>query len=172
VVDALAQVATEVVAVGRADTVAGVPTLPDLRPGRLGPLAGLETSLVYGGDRDVLLVAVDQPFLVAATLRSLVALPGEAVVPVAGDVPQVTCAVYRSPCLAAVRAIVATSPNPRLQEVLHRVATRLVPEEEWRRWGEDGRSWCSIDTPEALARAETAYLSSPGAAGGDYAPAS
>ena len=34
--------------------------------------------------------------------------------------------------------------------ILDRVDTTTVEPEEWRSWGEDGRSWFSVDTPEAL----------------------
>jgi len=148
VVEAAAEVGEPLI-IGR--SIAGQPVtmIPDLRPGRLGPLAGLETALTWALDRDVALVAVDQPFLRPATLKALLALPGDAVVPVAGDRMQVTCAVYRSPCLARVGSIL-DEDRRSLHQLVGEVSTHLVDEAAWRAWGEDGRSWFSVDTPERL----------------------
>jgi hypothetical protein len=38
-----------------------------------------------------------------------------------------------------------------IQSLLDRVSFRAVTPETWVPWGEDGRSWFSVDTPEALA---------------------
>jgi molybdopterin-guanine dinucleotide biosynthesis protein A len=129
---------------GRSDTI------DDLRPGRLGPLAGLESALVHGAGRDVLLVAVDQPFLRAETLTRLAELGGDAVLPVDDGWEQVTCAVYRQAFLPAVRAALDAETDLSILTILDRARTTKVGPEEWRSWGEDGRSWFSVDTPEAL----------------------
>ncbi len=39
-----------------------------------------------------------------------------------------------------------------LQTLLDTAAVDDVPEADWRRWGEDGRSWFSVDTPEDVDR--------------------
>lgn len=134
---------------------AGIPVLDDLRPGRRGPLAGLEAALVRGGG-PVVLVAVDQPYVRAETLEGLLALDGDAVVPVDAGHPQVTCAVYRRTCLPAVQALLDDADGANLRGVLARVETTRVEEATWRGWGEDGRSWFSVDDPirldEALRR--------------------
>lgn len=122
----------------------------DVRPGRRGPLAGLETALQHAQGRDVGLVAVDQPFLRADTLQRLFAVDGDAVVPVDEGWDQVTCAVYREPCLAMARSAFDTGGDRSLQHLVHAVDAGRVDPPVWRSWGEDGRSWYSVDTPEAL----------------------
>ncbi len=125
-------------------------TIDDLRPGRLGPLAGLESALVHAAGRDVVLVAVDQPFLRADTLTRLVELAGDVVLPIDDGWEQVTCAVYRKPFLPAVREALDAETDLSILAILDRVDTIRVEPHEWRGWGEDGRSWFSVDTPEAL----------------------
>lgn len=41
----------------------GVPVLPDIWPGQMGPLAGIHAALQHAGSGDVLLVPVDAPVL-------------------------------------------------------------------------------------------------------------
>lgn len=140
----------DVVVVGRVPSD-GIDGIPDLRVGTLGPLAGLEAALVHAEGRDVILVAVDQPFVRADTLSRLHQTRGDAVVPVDGGWQQVTCAVYREACLPIVRAALDDGELSILA-ILDRMATiTLVEQDEWGSWGEDGRSWFSVDTPEALA---------------------
>ena len=98
----------------------------------------------------MVLVAADQPMVAPGTLRRLVELPGEAVVPV-DVVRQTTCAVYRTACHPALDRLAATDPGPSLQRLLDEVAVTEVDEATWRSWGEDGRSWRGVDTPEDLA---------------------
>ncbi len=118
-------------------------------PGLAGPVAGLLAAFRRLPGRDVLLVAADQPMVAPATLRRLLDEPGDAVVPV--DVArQTTCAVYRHACYPALERLVASVPTHRLQRLLDQVATSEVGPARWRRWGEDGRSWRSIDTPDEL----------------------
>lgn len=134
----------------------GIPCTADLRPGRLGPLAGLEAALTWASGRDVVLVAVDQPFLRSQTVVHLLDEPGDAVVPDAGGWLQVTCAVYRSACLPEVRGSLDAGGRSLLA-LLDRVETRVVEQPTWRGWGEDGRSWFSVDTPNRLAEGLARY---------------
>ena len=152
VVAAVAQVTADHVVVGRDAPLAGVPAVPDDRPARRGPLAGLATALRVAAGRDVLLVAVDQPLVRPDTLRNLLALTGGAVLPVAGGVRQVTCALY--PAEWAAEAAQEDEDGGSIQSLLDRMPVREVPPDEWRAWGEDGRSWLSVDSPDDLARAE------------------
>jgi len=110
-------------------------------PGIRGPLAGLRAGLALG--EDLLLVAVDQPWLRPGTLQKLANLEGT-VVPIEDEVRQVTCARYGAD-LAPVAAAAAS-----LQELLDRVTFVAIEDTEWRSWGEDGRSWYSVDDEEAL----------------------
>ncbi len=122
---------------------------PDLRPGGLGPLAGLETALAAAAGRDVVLLGVDQPFLRPETLEHLLAISGDAVVPFDEGWEQVTCAVYREGCLQTV-SLALDQGERSIITVLDDLDTVLVGPEHWRSWGEDGRSWFSVNTPEAL----------------------
>lgn len=148
VVSAAAVVGDPVVIGPTEDTsgLAAIPAIPDIRPGRLGPLAGLEAALEYAAGREVALIAVDQPFVQPATLDHLLSLPGDAVVPHADDRHQVTCAVYRPACLEPTREALDRGARSLL-DLLHQISATVVDEATWTRWGEDGRSWFSVDHP-------------------------
>ena len=142
--------------IGDVVVVGGAPSdewqrLADLRSGRLGPLAGLESALVHAAGRDVVLLGVDQPFVRAETLLRLGEISGDAVVPVDEGWEQVTCAVYREGFLPVVRAALDAGHDLAIHHLLGRVDTTRVERTEWAAWGEDGRSWYSVDSPEALA---------------------
>lgn len=140
----------EVLAVGRTDPVAGVPAIADETPGH-GPAVGLLTALRRAAGRPVFLAATDQPLLRSDTVIAMLGLEGPAVVPLTGGTRQVLCAVYRQDCLEPLAQLVAADPSPSLQTLLDGLDFRAVTEVEWRGWGEDGRSWRSIDTPDELA---------------------
>jgi len=151
---AVTAVVADVLVVGREGTLAGLRAVPDRTGAGPGPLGGLVTALAETGT-GVLLVAVDQPLVAPATLRALIDLhsrdPGAAVVPVEDGVPQVTCAVY--PQSWAEEAGGEAAAGGSIRSLLGRLPHRVVDEDEWRGWGEDGRSWLSIDTPADLAAA-------------------
>lgn len=138
----------DTVVIGKSE-VAGASAAPDLRPGPLGPLAGLETAFAIADGRDVVLLAVDQPFVRGRTLRELLSLEGDAVVPVDLNTMQVMCAVYREACRPHVSRLLDEGRRAPAA-VIDAVATRLVRREEWESWGEDGRSWFSVDTRDDL----------------------
>lgn len=123
-----------------------------------GPLAGVATALTRAGSDRVLVVAVDQPFVRTETLRSLLEVASELpVVPVdATGSRQVTCSVY--PTSIADAAIDEAANGGSVQTLLDRVSFRPVPADEWSAWGEDGRSWFSVDTDEDLAIGTGRYL--------------
>jgi molybdopterin-guanine dinucleotide biosynthesis protein A len=151
---ALGEVPAEVIVVGRQESLPGLRCVPDDWPGR-GPLGGLATLLLRTGG-PLALVAVDQPFVRPDTLRHLLELTDgdQAVVPVDGA-RQVTCAVY--PASSREEAVHELERGGSLRSLLERLAVREVLPKEWRTWGEDGRSWFSIDTPEALRLGEVRY---------------
>lgn len=152
VADALAPVTSRVVVVGRTGPLAGLPGVPDRFPDRRGPLAGLDAAF-RSSRGDVLLVGVDQPLVRAATLRRILAIDGgDAIVPVADGIPQTTCALYRGSC-APSAARLLTGSGGSLRRLIDDAETILVEPDEWRGWGEDGRSWYSIDDPSNLERA-------------------
>jgi molybdopterin-guanine dinucleotide biosynthesis protein A len=151
VASALESGGCRVAAIGRSDHPAGVASVDDSPSGRRGPVAGLATALRIAGGAPVVLVGVDQPFLRASTVERLLSLTGgDAVVPVAAGSRQATCAVFWPNCGAIVADLLGGSSDPSLQAVLDRVPLREVTDDEWRQWGEDGDSWWSVDTPEAL----------------------
>jgi molybdopterin-guanine dinucleotide biosynthesis protein A len=121
-----------------------------------GPLAGIATALGRSTDDQVLVVAVDHPFAREDTLAGMAAMAGDIpVVPVDRDgVRQVTFAVY--PRQVTAPAIEEAASGGSIQSLLDRVSFRAVTPDEWSAWGEDGRSWFSVDDPsgveEGLAR--------------------
>jgi molybdopterin-guanine dinucleotide biosynthesis protein A len=138
VLKALGEVSDRVVVAGRSEGRAGYEGIGD-PPGLVGPLAGILAALGLG--EDILVVAVDQPWVRTETLRALAGMEGT-VVPMDGGVRQVTCARYSAGITVAARSI---------QHLLDQVPYRSVEEQEWRTWGEDGRSWYSADDETALA---------------------
>lgn len=149
VVAALSAVCPEVVAAGR-ERLGELPGVPDAVGGQAGPLAGLVGVAQRHPDRPLLLVAVDQPWVRTETLRRLSGLLGDRpVAPVADGVRQTTCAAY--PAGLGELARKELEAGGSLQSLLDRTSFDPVVEEEWRRWGEDGRSWFSADTPVRLA---------------------
>lgn len=146
---ALGEVCERVVTVGRSEPVAGMEAYADPGGRYQGPLAGLVAALRHAEGGWVALVAVDQPWVDPTTISRLAeratSLP---VVPVDGGVRQTTCAVY--PATVLEEATEELEAGGSIQSLLDRVAFDPVVEEEWRSWGEDGRSWFSADTPEAI----------------------
>jgi molybdopterin-guanine dinucleotide biosynthesis protein A len=125
-----------------------------------GPLAGIATALSRTTTDRVVLVAVDHPYVRSDFLGKLAGIESHLpVVPVdETGIRQVTCAIY--PKAIASAAVEEASAGGSIQTLLDRVSFRPVTPQEWRIWGEDGRSWFSVDTPEALDHGETAYPSS------------
>lgn len=124
-----------------------------------GPLAGLATALNRTTCDQMLLVAVDHPFVTTDTLRQLVGLTSDLpVVPVdEHGVRQVTCAVY--PKSIAAAATEEATNGGSMQSLLDRVSFLAVSPEQWRGWGEDGRSWFSADDQDALSEGIVHYTS-------------
>ncbi|HEY6629653.1 MAG TPA: molybdenum cofactor guanylyltransferase [Acidimicrobiia bacterium] len=127
----------------------GMECWPDDLPAR-GPLGGIASALSRMEDDHLLVVAVDQPFVRTETLARLGDLKSEmTVVPVdALGVRQVTCAVY--PKSIAEVAMEEAQAEGSMQSLLDRVSFQAVTPETWASWGEDGRSWFSVDTPASL----------------------
>jgi molybdenum cofactor guanylyltransferase len=149
--DRLLHVCDAVVVAGRPEGLSGVPGLADPSPDRLGPLAGLAAALEWVDRGHVLLVATDQPWIREETLRALIDRAQDlAVVPVDHDgIRQTTCALYPTSMLPV--ALDEMYAGGSIQSTLDRTAFVPVNPDEWRSWGEDGRSWFSADTVEAVA---------------------
>lgn len=141
---ALSAVCDDVVASGGG--AAGLEVIPD--PDELrhhGPIVGI-VAVLQRFDTPVLAVGVDQPWVRVASLAELAArCDDRPVVPVDGGARQVTCAVYTPSFLSAAAAAQAAGS---IQSALDHAAHDLV--EDWSRWGEDGRSWFSVDADEDI----------------------
>lgn len=144
-----------VVMVGRRRGVAGLEAIPDLQPGQAGPLSGLQTALdVFGCP--VVAVAVDQPLVRSETLDRLAerAANNETAVCV-DERPQVTCAAYSPDCLDEATRILRSGGS--IQQMLRSVPWTRIEQKVWSSWGEDGRSWFSMDSQDAIVAAERRY---------------
>ena len=145
VTSALSEVCTDLVVIGRRGELNGIPCVPDDHPGRLGPAAGVATALRVADGRAALVVAVDQPFLRTETLRKLVMEPLTTVPH--DQVLQIACALYSADASQSISDAVERG-LPLWKAI--RDTARIVEKDEWQTWGEDGRSWFSVDTPEKL----------------------
>ncbi|MCP4304849.1 MAG: molybdenum cofactor guanylyltransferase [bacterium] len=150
---ALAAAGLDLLVVGRAHAPGGFPAIADIADIGGGPAVGLLTAFRHRPDNDVLLVAVDQPQIRSTTIIGILSQAGDAVVPIDSGHPQVTCALYRRETHAAVERAIAAG-RMKLRRILDDVDTNYVTEPTWASWGEDGRSWMSLDTPEAVRTAE------------------
>lgn len=122
-----------------------------------GPLAGIATALSRIASGDVLVVAVDHPYVRSETLQALASFDSDLpVVPVdQSGMRQVTCARY--PHSIAEAAAEEAAGAGSIQTLLDRVSFQPVTPDQWSKWGEDGRSWFSVDSPEALTEAEARF---------------
>ncbi len=150
---ALGEATNRVVVAGRPTSLSGIAGLSDPIAGRIGPLAGLSAALKEAADSHaeaVILVAVDQPFVRPETLRRLIeGYDGAAVVPVAEGVRQVTCSLY--PAGWQAEAMAELEAGGSIQSLVDRMPHTEVSPAQWAAWGEDGRSWFSVDDVESLA---------------------
>ena len=143
---AVSQVVSEVLVVGREEAGA-VPAVPDALPGGRGPSAGIVTALMAAKGRSIVVVGVDQPWVRPDTLAAILSVRPQPAVPLDHQY-QVTCAAYPASSLSR---LAATAREKRsLQPEVPLLGGTVIPPERWRSWGEDGRSWFSVDTPEDL----------------------
>ena len=135
---------------------AGARRVPDLRPGRQGPLAGIEAGLLSARHRAVLVVAGDMPFLagdLAGYLLGLLSDDVPAVVPDFWGRPHPLCAAYGREIQPAVSAALDRGVRP-VRELLEALpGVRYVREEELRRFGDPHLLLTNVNSPEDLERA-------------------
>lgn len=149
VYQALSQITEEVVVAGREEARDGITAIPDRGVAHQGPLAGLASARAAHPKAVLVVVAVDQPWVRAETLRELVSLAsGLPVLPVEDGIRQTTCAVYPAAVLDGIDEELAAGGS--IQSLLDRVSFLPVTDDEWSGWGEDGRSWYSADTMAAI----------------------
>ncbi len=160
---ALAFNCDEILVVGDAKSEGYVPAgalhVPDLRPGRQGPLAGIEAGLLAARHRPVFVAAGDMPFLTGDLVGYLLGLLSggvPAVVPDFGDTLHPLCAAYEREVRPAVS--VALDRGVRaVRELLENLPdVRYVREGELRRFGDPNLLLTNVNSPEDLARARRA----------------
>lgn len=134
----------------------GVPLVADRVPGR-GPAAGLDAGLRAVQAGSAVVVACDMPFLNTNLLRRLIAELGsfDAVVPVCGGRRQPLHAVYSRSCLPALDQILEAGGS--LNDLLARVRTRVLAEEEVWRIDPDGLSCTNVNDPLEWERVQSLW---------------
>jgi molybdopterin-guanine dinucleotide biosynthesis protein A len=152
---ALAPRCDEILVVGGC-APAGARHVPDLRPGRQGPLAGIEAGLLAARHRAVFVAAGDMPFLtgdLAGYLLGLLSGDVPAVVPDFGGSLHPVCAAYGH----EVRPIVSAALDRgrrSVRELLEDLpGVRYVRQEELQRFGNPVLLLTNVNSPEDLDRA-------------------
>ena len=159
----------EVLVVGGGDAAPLPPRarrVPDLRPGAMGPLAGIEAGLRAARHRHVFVAAGDMPFLSEGLVRSLLGLlaqrPVPAAVPLWGARIHPLCAAYdRDAVLPEVEAALDRGVRA-VREVVEGLEGALYVEEgRLRAFGDTERLLMNVNTPEDLARARAMLREEP-----------
>ena len=134
----------------------GYPLVGDEEPGA-GALPGLRTALRAATGDLLIVVACDMPFLNVGLIRHQVALAATAdvVVPRWEDRLQTMHAVYRrEPVLAAVENAL-TAGKKRMISFYDELQVRIVEPDDMAEFGDVGRSFFNVNTPEELVIAES-----------------
>ena len=157
---ALASRCSEIlVAGGGGYAPAGARCISDLRPGRQGPLAGIEAGLLAARHRAVFVAAGDMPFLtgdLAGYLLGLLSDDVPAVVPDSGSRLHPLCAAYGREVRPAVSAALDRGIRP-VRELLEALSgVRFVRQGELRRFGNPDLLLTNVNSPEDLERARKA----------------
>jgi molybdopterin-guanine dinucleotide biosynthesis protein A len=120
----------------------------------VGPLGGIEAALASPGVPGGLFLAVDRPFVTVDLLKALLgwAEGTDAVVPVGGGAIQPLCAVYRTACLAPIRACLKAA-DYRMTGFWPQVRVRQVGEEELIHFGVPAALFDNVNTPADYDRA-------------------
>lgn len=152
--DALVSRCAEIIIVGaRGRVPAEVRWISDVRPGRQGPLAGIEAGLLAARYRPVFVAAGDMPFLTGDFVEHLLGLlTGEvpAVVPYFGSGIHPLCAAYGREIRPKVSAALdrgVRSVRGLLEEL---PGVRYVGEEELWRCGDPNLLLTNVNSPEDL----------------------
>lgn len=136
----------------------GLEVFPDRQPG-LGPMGGIEAALAAvvgaGGDRSVVCVAGDLPFLSAPLLEALRdGAPGAlALAPRRGRRIEPLCARYAAALLPMVSAR-ARAGELALHRLLDEAGARWIEDTALDELDPEGRSFFNVNGPEDLRRAE------------------
>jgi molybdopterin-guanine dinucleotide biosynthesis protein A len=149
----------EVLVVGmtRAQLPAGTTPIPDIRPDRAGPLAGIEAGLSAARNRAVFVAAADMPFLTVEVVRGLAShLTGGAriVVPLHGGRPHPLCAAYDRGVVATVRKLLDEGERTVWRALDACEGVEYVEEGALRNLGDPDLFLMNLNSPEDVARAE------------------
>lgn len=155
---ALATHCDEVLLVGPTDPAPpGVRPVADLRPGREGPLAGIEAALAAAGHRRVFVAAGDMPFLAAKLVAHVLGLldgSPPAVVPRHGGREHPLCAAYDARlALPPLRAALDGGGRSVRAFLAGLGGVRYVEGDELAGLGDPALLLMNVNTPEDLARA-------------------
>lgn len=127
----------------------------DAEPG-LGPLAGIATALVAAQGSAVIVHAWDMPFVPAELLSELRRRGGidpaaSAVVPVHDTTSEPLCAWYAASALTTCRSLLAAGERRAGALAASLPRTVWVEDAALAEFGDVGRIFTSVDTPEGLA---------------------
>lgn len=116
------------------------------------PLCGVITALERLGG-PVVVCACDMPFVSAQLIAWLAALPDEVAITTAGGRPQPMLGRYSASALPALRA--ALDSESSVRDAVEAAGARLLDAAELSRFGDPARLTADVDSPEALADAES-----------------
>jgi len=116
------------------------------------PLAGVAAAIRHAGGRDVIVLACDMPLLPPGLLAWLAGLPQGAAVPVSGGIPQPLAARYSPANLSVIESLLEGQMPARA--VVEALDPRLIEDDELHDFGDPGRMFFNVNTPEDLRRAE------------------
>ena len=146
----------EVLVVGGGIELEGVRYVADERPGRQGPLAGIEAGLAAASSPHVFVAAGDMPFLsqdlVAYLLEHLDRGAVSAVIPRYEDRTHPLCGAYARALLPLVSAALDGGVRA-VHEFLEGTGGVEYVEEELRRFGDPDLLLMNVNTPRDLERA-------------------
>ena len=154
--NALSASCQEVLVVGGSVELEGVRHVPDERPGRQGPLAGIEAGLAAASSPHVFVAAGDMPFLsqglVAYLLERLYRGTTSAVIPRYGGRSHPLCGAYARALLPRVRAALDDGDRA-VHEFLEGIGGVEYVGEELRRFGDPDLLLMNVNSPRDLERA-------------------
>ncbi len=121
------------------------------------PLLGLVHALERAGERPVVALGCDMPFLAPGLLAALALHPAPVVAPRVGGRLVPLPARYGPAALPVLRDALAREAP--LRATLAALRPVVLEEDELRSWGDPARLVASVNDPEALALAEAALAS-------------
>ncbi len=151
----LASCCEDVLIVGATEhALARARLIPDLRPYRQGPLAGIEAGLLAARHAHVFVAAGDMPFLTSDLIKYLLGLLSgrvRAVVPDIGGKLHPLCAAYEREVRSEVTAALDRGVRSLSGLLEGLPGVRYVGEKELRRFGDPELLLTNVNSPEDLA---------------------